>query len=193
MLFKIHHLRGIKEGKVSLAFRRWKSARVKKGSLIKTPIGELEILDIKEWKISSIKSADAKKAGYESLDELLKILRKHKEGKLYRIRLKYSGEDRRIALRNNAKLSKAEFEEIKDKLDRFDKFSKQGPWTEKVLVAIRDNPKVLAADIAEELGYTKAWFKPNVRKLKNLGLTISHMVGYELSPRGKAVLKKLLN
>ncbi len=31
-------------------------------------------------------------------------------------------------------------------------------------------------------------FKTNVRKLKALGLTISHDTGYELSPRGRASL-----
>ena len=34
-------------------------------------------------------------------------------------------------------------------------------------------------------------FKTDVRKLKKLGLTISHDVGYELSPRGRAVLQRL--
>jgi hypothetical protein len=31
-------------------------------------------------------------------------------------------------------------------------------------------------------------FKLDVRKLKNLGLTISLKIGYELSPRGRAFL-----
>ena len=34
-------------------------------------------------------------------------------------------------------------------------------------------------------------FKANVRKLKELGLTISLEVGYELSTRGRAVLQAL--
>lgn len=34
-------------------------------------------------------------------------------------------------------------------------------------------------------------FKLNVRKLKNLGLTISLGTGYRLSPRGEAFLARL--
>jgi len=34
-------------------------------------------------------------------------------------------------------------------------------------------------------------FKTDVRKLKNLGLTISLPVGYRLSPRGEAYVRRL--
>ena len=33
-------------------------------------------------------------------------------------------------------------------------------------------------------------FKADVRKLKELGLTISHEVGYSLSRRGRALLRR---
>jgi hypothetical protein len=41
------------------------------------------------------------------------------------------------------------------------------------------------------VGIDKPTFKNDVRKLKTLGLTISHSPGYELSPRGRAVLAHL--
>ena len=34
-------------------------------------------------------------------------------------------------------------------------------------------------------------FKTDVRKLKNLGLTLSHNPGYSLSPRGRAFLARV--
>ncbi|WP_294276703.1 hypothetical protein [uncultured Chryseobacterium sp.] len=40
-------------------------------------------------------------------------------------------------------------------------------------------------------GFEKEWLKLNIRKLKNMGLTISHTVGYEISPLGSEYLKKL--
>ncbi|MCX6396789.1 MAG: hypothetical protein NTV23_09915 [Propionibacteriales bacterium] len=43
-----------------------------------------------------------------------------------------------------------------------------------------------APDLVEIEGRETAPFKIDVRKLKGLGLTISHPVGYELSPRGLA-------
>ena len=44
---------------------------------------------------------------------------------------------------------------------------------------------------AEAAGVETVAFKRDVRKLKELGLTISLAVGYELSPRGRAVLGAL--
>jgi hypothetical protein len=46
MLFKQRHLEGIQAGTISLAFRKWQRHTVKKGSLIKTAVGQLEIIDI---------------------------------------------------------------------------------------------------------------------------------------------------
>ena len=48
-----------------------------------------------------------------------------------------------------------------------------------------------ALEVAEGLGLDKPTFKNNVRKLKTLGLTISHSPGYEVSPRGQAYLDGL--
>lgn len=42
-------------------------------------------------------------------------------------------------------------------------------------------------------GFEKEWLKLNIRKLKNLGLTISHNGGYELPLLGSEYLTKLSN
>jgi Mn-dependent DtxR family transcriptional regulator len=47
-----------------------------------------------------------------------------------------------------------------------------------------------AGYLAAKAGVEKEWLKINVRKLKNLGLTISHQSGYELSPRGQEFLRR---
>ncbi|GAA4173979.1 hypothetical protein GCM10022218_17670 [Sphingobacterium ginsenosidimutans] len=39
--------------------------------------------------------------------------------------------------------------------------------------------------------FEKEWLKLNIRKLKNLGLTISHTVGYEISPLGERFIQLL--
>ena len=72
-----------------------------------------------------------------------------------------------------------------------DKSSKKGPWTRKTLTTIQSHPKKRAGFIAELLSFEKDWLKLQIRKLKGLGLTISHEIGYEISPRGKALLKRL--
>ena len=60
-----------------------------------------------------------------------------------------------------------------------------------VLDVIRRRPATRAADLAaEEFGRERDPFKIDVRKLKNLGLTHSLDVGYELSPRGAEYLRR---
>jgi hypothetical protein len=54
---------------------------------------------------------------------------------------------------------------------------------------IQRRPAVRAGDLADELGRERLPFKTDVRKLKNLGLTISLGTGYRLSPRGEAYLR----
>ena len=191
MLFKMTHLEGIRSGQISLAFRSWKRPSVTEGAVIKTAIGLVAIKSLKPIIMADIREADARSAGYESTDALLRILARHPGGQLYRMEVEYKGEDPRLSLREISDLSEADILQLKEKLDRYDQFSRKGPWTLPVLHAIRDNTGMRAADLAVILGYEKSWLKPNVRKLKELGLTISLEVGYSISPRGMALLEAI--
>jgi hypothetical protein len=57
-----------------------------------------------------------------------------------------------------------------------------------VLDVIKRRPATRAPDLAESFDRETQPFKTDVRKLKNLGLTLSLPVGYQLSPRGEAYL-----
>ena len=188
MLFKQKDLQLIKTGEIKLAFRKWKARKAKEGSLIKTSTGELEILTVDEIEESEISENDAKASGFNSKKDLLEILQKREEGSLYKIALAYHGEDPRIALRNQSEIFYHEFEQLKTKLEKMDARSKSGSWTFEILRAIHKNPEIRAADLARLTGREKDWLKPNIRKLKNLGLTISLEVGYRISNRGEAFL-----
>lgn len=48
---------------------------------------------------------------------------------------------------------------------------------------------VRAGDLAPQANRETRAFKQDVRKLKELGLTVSLETGYRLSPRGEALLK----
>ncbi|MBK6662958.1 MAG: hypothetical protein IPG47_09480 [Thermoflexaceae bacterium] len=58
------------------------------------------------------------------------------------------------------------------------------------LRAIADRPQVAARILAADGGMETLPFKANVRKLKALGLTISHETGYELTALGRDVLSR---
>lgn len=188
MLFKEKHLQGIKAGRITLAFRCWTKPAVNKGSLLKTSVGVLTILDIKEVAADSIGTREVQQAGFENKAELLSSLRANNKGKIYRIRLAFHSEDPRIELRSQTEISTGELENLQLKLQRLDAFSKEGAWTLKVLKLIKKHPRMRAIELAERTGFEKDWLKLNIRKLKNLGLTISHETGYEISPLGNYFL-----
>lgn len=190
MLLKNAELDAIKAGDMSLVFRRWRKPSAKTGGSLKTKIGVLSIVDVKKIERSKITPRDAAKAGFASAAELLNMLDAH-DGDFYRIEVRFAGPDPRIALRENDRISSTEMAQIRTRLARLDAASREGPWTKQFLQLIARHPNVAAVTLAKKAGHERAWFKLNVRKLKNLGLTISHSPGYELSPRGKAVLRLL--
>jgi hypothetical protein len=191
MLIKREHLEGIKAGRISLAFRRWRRATVRPGGKLRTAVGELAIDAVDVVTAEVITDIDARAAGFASRKELLAALRMHRDGVLYRIRLNFAGADPRVALRQNVKVTGEAFKQIDHTLRRLDSNSPRGPWTILVLRNIASHPGRPAADLAAPIGAEKDWLKLNIRKLKALGLTESLPVGYRLSRRGKIVLRRI--
>ena len=189
MLFTQKVLEKIKSGEITLSFRRWKQPRVKAGSVVNTALGQIEIQRVTKVKLKDILEKDIKQAGFRNVEEMQQSFYHKDEGDIYRIELAFSGPDPRIELRKTTALSEQELIDIRKKLDRYDKFSKEGTWTLKILKLIAERPNQKAADLALASGFEKEWLKVNIRKLKNMGLTISHNPGYELSPRGEVVLQ----
>ena len=188
MLFKQVHLDGIKAGTIHLAFRKWKKPTVKTGSVLNTSIGQVKVISLDSIDQNDITEEDARNAGFTNLNDLLELLDKN-HGTTYRIGIAYHKEDPRIALRSDDSLSEVDFTLLMEKLERLDTYSKQGNWTRSTLEVIKSNPGLRAADLAKITGREKEWLKTNIRKLKNLGLTISHEIGYSISPRGAEFLR----
>lgn len=192
MLIKNAILDRIKAGEITLIFRRWKKCGVRAGGTQMTQRGVLGVDSVEVVTERKITPADAAAAGFVSKKDLLASMPPAEEGTaIYRIGVRWAGEDPRKALRDEADLSKAELDDIIAKLKKLDAGSKRGPWTESYLQMIRDQPNTHAAILAEQIGLTIPTFKPWVRKLKALGLTESLRPGYRLSPRGARVLNAL--
>ena len=98
MLFRQKFLDGIRDGTVTLAFRRWRRPSVRAGGTLLTPVGQLGIASVDEVAITRISEADARSAGYQSRDELVAELRSRDEGTIYRIELGPLRPDPRVAL-----------------------------------------------------------------------------------------------
>jgi hypothetical protein len=188
MLFRQDSLDGIREGRITLAFRRWRRPTVRTGGTLMLPIGQLQITEVRQIAEDDITNADATRAGYASRQALREELAGRTEGTLYRIELGALGPDPRVALRRQGSLSDGELAALSGKLAKLDASTPGRPWTRRVLELIRDNPAIRAGDLCTAVQMERLPFKANVRKLKALGLTESLDVGYRLSPRGAALL-----
>jgi hypothetical protein len=193
MLFTTRALRDIADGRVTLAFRRWRQRRVRPGATQRTGFGVVGITSVEPIEVEDITEADARNAGFDTLAALLQelALPPGRDGQLYRIGLRHEGADPRAALRLKEPSGRDELQQIAAKLARFGARDSDGPWALKTLRLIDAHPETRAAALAREAGVETLRFKARVRQLKNLGLTESLDVGYRLSPRGRAVLRDL--
>ena len=185
---KVAH--GVADGSVTLAFRRWRKQDVKPGATFRTSAGVIRVDAVAVVEPSAITDADAALAGHRDADSVCRALAGEPGWPTYRVTLSWAGEDPRVALREDAELRPEDVAAIDARLERLDRASSHGPWTMQTLDLIRRRPQTRAPDLAAEVGRERDPFKIDVRKLKNLGLTISHPVGYELSPRGRAYLAR---
>jgi hypothetical protein len=179
-------LRRIESGEVTLAFRRWKRATVKPGTRMRTAVGVIEVVTVDE--VAAASEAEARAAGFDSLEALLAV-DAGREGRLFRLGLRYAGPDPRVELRETD-VDESSYQEVMARLGRLDAVSNHGPWTEATLSIIAAKPGIRAVELAAELAREKKPFKIDVRKLKELGLTESLRVGYRLSPRGRSVIAR---
>jgi hypothetical protein len=178
VLFRPADLERIAAGEITLAFRRWRTPRVKPGSTQVTPIGVIEFTAVEV--VEEISDDDARAAGFENAAAVHAALKPR--GPIHQITLRLKGPDPRVALREQPPDAA-----LYERLDRM------GPWTYEYLQLIHDRPETRAADLAAGLGRETQDFKRDVRRLKELGLTHSLEVGYRLSTRGQLTLSSREN
>lgn len=191
MLLDARTLRGLQDGTVTLAFRRWTTPRVRVGTRQRTRVGVVEVTSVERVATGPDGSAllsddDARRAGATSPAAVL-ARGAAREGDLYRVGIRLAGPDPRVALREDADLDATAVEQIRAALARKDRAAAE-PWTRQYLELIAAHEGVVARELAAGLGMARDDFKVRVRRLKELGLIESLDVGYRLSPRGRAYL-----
>jgi hypothetical protein len=190
VLFAQRFAEPIARGEVDLTFRRWKRPQVRPGRPYRTLVGRLQVDEVSEVDPASVTGEEARRAGFDTPEALLAEAGRHADEAtpLFRVRFHRLDEpDPRTELATTEP-SPAEAAVVAGKLDAMDRRSAHGPWAWSTLRAIAAEPGRRAPDLAAAFGRETAPFKADVRKLKALGLTRSLPVGYELSPRGRAVL-----
>jgi hypothetical protein len=179
VLFKERFWAGLRDGSLTVAYRRWKRPSVKAGGTLVSPGGLLAIDSVETIDDGQLDDEEARRAGYASREELLANL--GADGQLYRIRFHRLGEDPRVELRDRADLTGPEWKTIARTL-------KANDWALPYLRLIQESPGTVSTELAARAGVERPVFKQRVRRLKALGLTESLEVGYRISPRGKSVL-----
>jgi hypothetical protein len=191
MLFEQRFWSGIRDGSITLTFRRWKRLQVIAGNNYRTPAGIVRVERVGIVDPAAITNAEARRCGFTDAATLRSQLRGTDDLPVYRIAFHAVHDpDPRDELANNATLNEDDVAELDRRLARLDRASSHGPWTTVVLELIEARPATRAPDLAASLGRETQPFKLDVRKLKNLGLTISLERGYRLSPRGEAYLAR---
>ena len=180
---------GIADGSVTLAFRRWDRPRMRPGSTQRTVAGVVRIDSVDEVDPDALTEDDARRSRrprrWPSCSGCSTGGTARTStgwglawpapipGSRCASRPSCPTEDRRGPRRAAGPLGRR---------------PRRRPWTREVLRLIADRPGVRAPDLAASLGRETLPFKRDVRKLKELGLTRSLPVGYEISPRGRAYL-----
>jgi hypothetical protein len=191
VLFSARFWPGIADGTVTETYRRWRRRQAVAGHRYRTRAGIIEVESVDVVAPHEVTDAGARRSGYPDAATLVSNLRGTDDLPVYRIVFHVVDEpDPRAVLAADAALSDAEVAAIDQRLARLDTASSHGPWTRAVLDVIAARPATRAADLAASFGRETQPFKTDVRKLKNLGLTLSLDVGYRLSPRGEAYLAR---
>ena len=192
LLFQKRFHAGLVDGSIRLTFRRWEKPHVRVGGRYRChPIGVLQVDTVDRVPAGTISEAEAHQAGFESRDELFRFMSDGPAGpitpetEVWRVALHYGGDGDRVEIALDDQLSPKDVDTLARRLERL------GEWTIPTLRLIGRRPRIAASRLAASLGRERDPFKIDVRKLKRLGLTQSFEVGYELSPRGRALLAAL--
>ncbi len=116
MLFRRDILQGIAEGRVTLAFRRWRRAPPADGSSLRSPVGVLRLDRVTVVDEGDITTEDVRRTGMSPAELRTSIAG---EGTLLRIELRLVGDDPRIALREHVP-ERTDLEAIVARLARID-------------------------------------------------------------------------
>ena len=189
MLIEQRAREAIQGGTITVLLRRWRQRQASAGGVYRTAAGMIGVDSIEVIDPATLAETDARAAGYATAEAARADLRGDPSAPVYLMRIHpVADPDPRTVLAETADLTADDVTAITACLDRLDAASSWGPWTRATLMAIEASPRVRAPDLAASFARETAPFKMDVRKLKNLGLTLSFPVGYELSPRGKAYL-----
>lgn len=183
----------VAKGEITVTFRLWKSAKVKARKTYRTGLGTIEIEDVQVIPAALISKRDVPLTGCADIAAIRALAGEHThtpvrpDTLLYRVQFRFLGD----VAPSSAPTPATDLDALATRLAKMDWLSSRGPWTLDVLRRIEGGPRIAARILAVETGWPTLEFKTHVRRLKALGLTVSHEVGYELSELGRRYLASI--
>jgi hypothetical protein len=191
MLFQRRFHERILSGEIRCTVRIWQRPHVKVGGRYTLGRGAIVVDKIYETQLDDITAALARRCGFESLVDLMKVAKHGPGERVFVIDFHFDAKAGARPAPSTGAVSAEELAELVQRLEAMDRRSRTGAWTLATLRAIGARPGVLAAKLASSLGRPRDEFKRDVRKLKALGLTFSLEIGYRLTPKGEALVLAL--
>ena len=186
MLFQSRFHEGIRRGDITCTIRIWQRPRVRVGGKYQLGRGSIQVDRIQEMEFDGLTPALARRSGFASVVELLKVAKHGAGERVFLIEFHYID----VPAKQPTKDDRADadtLEEIARKLEAMDRRA-AAPWTRATLREIAKRPGARAADLAKTLERDRVELKRDIRRLKALALTISLEVGYRLSKRGLQIV-----
>ena len=188
VLFRRRSLDGIRAGEITLAFRRWDRPRARAGGRQRTVVGELAIDSVEPVDRGRDHAGGRRARRARVARRAARRARRarRRPDLAHRVALGRRGPAPRAARARRPRRRGADGAARAAGAPR--RSEPHGPWTRQTLDLIAAHPELRAEDLAALGRPREAPFKRDVRKLKELGLTESLLIGYRLSPRGRALL-----
>jgi hypothetical protein len=83
MLLKLSDLEAIRDGRISIVFRRWNRPTVKPNGTLKTKLGLMKIGRIDDMRPEDVTDADARRAGFADVAAFDRWLQTMKQGETF--------------------------------------------------------------------------------------------------------------
>src|SRR5262249_15684276 len=152
LLFTKDAWSGLADGTITVTFRTWTKPQAKPGGRYRTAGLLLEVDAIERVDARSISDADARRPGYPSAQALRSRLDNVSEARgVWGVEFRCLGADDRIVRRNDASLDDEKLAKLKSRLDRMDRASGAGPWTQQTLRLIASHPGVVSTVLARRI------------------------------------------
>lgn len=174
------------DGEVTLVFHRAKRQTLYPGLQYSTDLALLVIDRVEAVDEDDVTESDARRAGFDSRDALLKSVSK-REGQLYRITVRDDGTPEHLLLQQKGKMTEQEVLVITGVLKKLDRLAVGRPWAETLMNLISEHPEATPAQLAKHCDFDKNEIKDLARHLEYLELVKRDRVRYRLTPRGRAI------